>query len=168
MGSLGSSFWSPWAYSSGRFTRSAVPREIVARDIPDGTQSAVSLSNSAPGELTVFLDRPGAAISPTLFGLALEEINHSLDGGLYAELLPNHDLSVGYSAVLSGKVVTVDGRQSVVGGQIIEIPDSWFLDKSGGVQAEMQLDTTTPVPNTSRLINLRLTISAIGPGQRRA
>ena len=71
-----------------------------------------------------------------------------------------------YREILGGKLVTIDGRQSVVGGQLIEIPASWFLDKSGAVQAEMQLDTATPVPNTSSLASLRLTVSAIGPGQR--
>jgi len=149
-----------WTFHSG-----AVPRKFAPRDIPDGSQSAASLSTSAPGELTVFLDQPGAAISPTLFGLALEEINHSLDGGLYAQLLPNRDLSDEYRAVLGGKVVTVDGRQTVVGGQLIEKPATWFLDKSDRVQADLQLDRAAPLPNTSCIMSLRLMVSAIGPGQ---
>ena len=148
------------------FLPKPVPHEFVPRDTPDGSQSATSSSGSSPGELTVFLDRPGAAISPTLFGLALEEINHSLDGGLYAELLANRDLSDVYREILGGKLVTVDGRQSIVGGQLIETPASWFPDLSGGVQAEMQLDTAAPVPNSSSLASLRLTIPAIAPGQR--
>lgn len=39
--------------------------------------------------LTLHLDKPGAAVSPTLYGLMTEEINHSYDGGLYAELIRN-------------------------------------------------------------------------------
>src|SRR5262245_704886 len=31
----------------------------------------------------------GAAISPRLYGIFLEEINHGVDGGLYAELIRN-------------------------------------------------------------------------------
>ena len=34
---------------------------------------------------------PGPAISPMLYGLMTEEINHSYDGGLYAELIRNRD-----------------------------------------------------------------------------
>ncbi|PTQ95522.1 alpha-N-arabinofuranosidase [Mucilaginibacter yixingensis] len=39
--------------------------------------------------LTLQLDKPGAAVSPTFYGLMTEEINHSYDGGLYAELIRN-------------------------------------------------------------------------------
>ena len=39
--------------------------------------------------LTLHLDKPGAAVSPMLYGLMTEEINHSYDGGLYAELIRN-------------------------------------------------------------------------------
>nr|WP_252263760.1 alpha-L-arabinofuranosidase C-terminal domain-containing protein [Paracidobacterium acidisoli] len=37
--------------------------------------------------LQVRIDKPLHAISPTLYGLMTEEINHSYDGGLYAELV---------------------------------------------------------------------------------
>ena len=39
--------------------------------------------------ITVQVNRPGIRISPTLYGLMTEEINHSYDGGLYAELIRN-------------------------------------------------------------------------------
>jgi len=39
--------------------------------------------------LTLHLNQQGAKVSPTLYGLMTEEINHSYDGGLYAELLRN-------------------------------------------------------------------------------
>jgi len=41
------------------------------------------------GRLTVGVDRPGIRISPMFYGLMTEEINHSYDGGLYAELIQN-------------------------------------------------------------------------------
>jgi len=45
---------------------------------------------SPPGaSLTIQLDRPLHAVSPTLYGLMTEEINYSYDGGLYAELVRN-------------------------------------------------------------------------------
>src|SRR5262249_49506294 len=39
--------------------------------------------------VTVQVDRPGAAISPTLFGLFFEDINFGADGGLYPERVKN-------------------------------------------------------------------------------
>ena len=39
--------------------------------------------------LTLDLSKPGAAVSPMLYGLMTEEINHSYDGGLYGELIRN-------------------------------------------------------------------------------
>ncbi|MEP7232315.1 MAG: alpha-L-arabinofuranosidase C-terminal domain-containing protein [Ginsengibacter sp.] len=39
--------------------------------------------------LTLDLTKPGATVSPMLYGLMTEEINHSYDGGLYAELIRN-------------------------------------------------------------------------------
>src|SRR5690349_16593412 len=41
------------------------------------------------GRLVVHVDQPGARISPMFTGLMTEEINHSYDGGLYAELIRN-------------------------------------------------------------------------------
>lgn len=39
--------------------------------------------------LTLDLTKPGQKVSPMLYGLMTEEINHSYDGGLYAELIRN-------------------------------------------------------------------------------
>ncbi|HKC87087.1 MAG TPA: hypothetical protein VKG02_13970, partial [Blastocatellia bacterium] len=48
-------------------------------------QSAQTQSDA----VTVQVDRPGAAISPTLFGLFFEDINFGADGGLYPERVKN-------------------------------------------------------------------------------
>src|SRR6478609_6283276 len=39
--------------------------------------------------ITLDFTKPGANVSPMLYGLMTEEINHSYDGGLYAELIRN-------------------------------------------------------------------------------
>ncbi len=39
--------------------------------------------------ITLDFTKPGANVSPMLYGLMTEEINHSYDGGLYAELVRN-------------------------------------------------------------------------------
>ncbi len=47
----------------------------------------ISLADTA--EIVVRTDQPGPLISPMLFGIFFEEINHAGDGGLYAELVRN-------------------------------------------------------------------------------
>ena len=37
----------------------------------------------------VRLDRIGAEVQPTMYGLFFEDINYAADGGLYAELVKN-------------------------------------------------------------------------------
>ncbi|HVT82258.1 MAG TPA: alpha-L-arabinofuranosidase C-terminal domain-containing protein, partial [Phycisphaerae bacterium] len=51
--------------------------------------TTTSLFAADPVKLTVRVDQPGVKISPQLYGLMTEEINHSYDGGIYAELLQN-------------------------------------------------------------------------------
>jgi len=54
---------------------------ILACFIPD--------LNAQTTKLTLDLTKPGANVSPMLYGLMTEEINHAYDGGLYAELIRN-------------------------------------------------------------------------------
>src|ERR1051326_1147705 len=51
--------------------------------------SAVISSLAAAPTLTVDAGHPIGNVSPRLYGLMTEEINHSYDGGLYAELIRN-------------------------------------------------------------------------------
>jgi len=51
-------------------------------------------------DLTVRADRPGAAISPTMWGIFFEDINMAADGGLYAELVKNRSFE--FNAPLMG------------------------------------------------------------------
>lgn len=37
----------------------------------------------------ILVDKPGASISPTMYGLFFEDINYGADGGLYAEMIKN-------------------------------------------------------------------------------
>ena len=50
---------------------------------------AAGNSEAQNPKLTLDLTKPGASVSPQLYGLMTEEINHSYDGGLYAELIRN-------------------------------------------------------------------------------
>ncbi len=40
-------------------------------------------------DLTVEVNKPGATIRPTMWGIFFEDINLAADGGLYAELIKN-------------------------------------------------------------------------------
>jgi alpha-N-arabinofuranosidase len=46
-------------------------------------------AQQSTAKLTIQLDAPAHAVSPTLYGLMTEEINYSYDGGLYAEMVRN-------------------------------------------------------------------------------
>src|SRR5205809_177695 len=46
-------------------------------------------TNAQKTTITLDLTGPGSDVSPMLYGLMTEEINHSYDGGLYAELIRN-------------------------------------------------------------------------------
>ncbi len=93
--------------------------------------------------ITVQVDKPGVAISPTLYGLMTEEINYSYDGGLYAEQVRNRSLQ-----------------------DDPEKPLHWSLVNNGGAEAGMTLDRTNPLPGNALSTSLRLDIKNVGSGQR--
>ncbi len=93
-----------------------------------------------PGHLTVRLDRPGVKISPQFYGLMTEEINHSYDGGLYAELIRN-------------RVLKDDARG----------PAFWSVVPGQGA-ATIALDTSQPVPGAELSNSLRLDVTKPGAG----
>ena len=50
---------------------------------------AAQTSPDAPAQLAIDVTKIVTPVSPTLYGLMTEEINHSYDGGLYAEMIQN-------------------------------------------------------------------------------
>lgn len=72
-------------------------------------------------KLTLDLTKPGASVSPQLYGLMTEEINHSYDGGLYAELIKNR--------------IFKDNPNT---------PEAWSLIREGGAKATIQLVAANP------------------------
>nr|WP_294947873.1 alpha-L-arabinofuranosidase C-terminal domain-containing protein [uncultured Mucilaginibacter sp.] len=82
--------------------------------------AATSLKAQNP-KLTLDLTKPGANVSPQLYGLMTEEINHSYDGGLYAELIRNR--------------VFKDNPNT---------PEAWSVIKEGSAKATIQLVAANP------------------------
>ena len=104
---------------------------------------AQEVKSSAPvgaeaATLTLNLDQPGAAVSPTLYGLMTEEINHSYDGGLYAELIQN-------------RVFKDDAKA----------PAHWSLVKDGGGSGEIALDQSQAI-NDALTTCLKLEVTNAG------
>src|SRR5438552_16192093 len=48
-----------------------------------------TVPRAAAPTITIDISRPAGKVSPLLYGLMTEEINHAYDGGLYAELIQN-------------------------------------------------------------------------------
>ena len=49
----------------------------------------ITNSRGETAVITIDASHPGPAINPRLYGIFLEEINHGVDGGLYAERIRN-------------------------------------------------------------------------------
>ena len=100
--------------------------------------SAQVLAAETP-TLKVHADRPGAKISPVLYGIFFEEINRAGDGGIYAEMIQNRSFE--------------DDR----GGNEAKptrMP-GWSLVKNEASKADMAIDASQPIcdknPNSLRL-----------------
>ncbi|MCX5673706.1 MAG: carbohydrate binding domain-containing protein [Planctomycetota bacterium] len=109
-----------------------------------GLSPAAGARAAAPAEkasLTVRVDQPGARVSPTLYGIFFEEINHAGDGGLYAELIRNRSFED-------------DAAKT----------EPWTLVTSGTRTGEIAIDTSRPMSNKNPQ-SLRLTISQVGDGR---
>ena len=50
---------------------------------------ASALTANAQVKINVDVANPGVKVSPNLYGIFFEDINHAADGGLYAELISN-------------------------------------------------------------------------------
>src|SRR3984885_15320971 len=80
----------------------------------------VAVAQEQPATLDIDAQKPIAQVSPTLYGLMTEEINHSYDGGLYPELIRNRAfMKASYG------------------------PHGWVLLEQGNEQAGMELEKST-------------------------
>ncbi|HZS03598.1 MAG TPA: alpha-L-arabinofuranosidase C-terminal domain-containing protein [Blastocatellia bacterium] len=99
----------------------------------------VQPAQTQTGTITVQVNRPGAAIPPTLFGLFFEDINFAADGGLYPERVKNRsfefpDPMMGWKRVARGDA---KGTLQIYDlGSIRNLPNSHYLrikvDSAGG------------------------------------
>src|SRR5437868_12856273 len=97
------------------------------------------LISAQTNNITVQVDKPGAAVPPTLFGLFFEDINFGADGGLYPERVKNRSF---------------------------EFPDPWMgwqkIEREG---AKGTLDVLNEKPlNANNAHYLRMAAEATGKG----
>ena len=104
------------------------------------TTTALSCLAAAP-TFTVDASQPAGKVSPTLYGLMTEEINHSYDGGLYAELIRNR-------AFLDNATT----------------PVHWSVVNDNGAEATIALDSTNSF-NDQLMTSLRLTVTKAAKNQ---
>ena len=69
---------------------------------------------AAAATITVDAGHPSGKASPLFYGLMTEEINHSYDGGLYAELIQNRAFLDGANAPVHWSVVNDDGSAATI------------------------------------------------------
>lgn len=79
-------------------------------------------------KITVHLDQPAKPISPDLFGIFFEDLNHSAEGGLYAELVRNR--SFDFSTVENSQWNALTG---------------WELIQRNGGRASVNIDAAEPI-----------------------
>ena len=77
------------------------------------TTIAVSCLAASP-TFTVDASRSTGQVSPTLYGLMTEEINHSYDGGLYAELIQNRAFLDNASTPVHWSVVNAENAAATI------------------------------------------------------
>jgi len=119
---------------------------------PFGAVLALAAASALPGlsagaeapaaVLTIDAGRVTARVSPTLYGLMTEEINHSYDGGLYGELVRNRAL--------------FDDPKT---------PAHWSLVLDHGAAGTMTLDDGQPL-NAALTSSLRLDIASASEKNR--
>jgi len=127
------------SFTVGAGLRGAVD-EVRAYHFALTRDQVVALANA--GTLDVQAGVQDAAINPTQFGAFFEEINHSGDGGLYAELVRNRSLK-----------------------EDDHSPVHWSAVAGGSARAAVSLDFAQPL-NTADDRSLRLDVTGAAAGER--
>lgn len=114
--------------------------------------------------------RPGPKLNPHMYGIFLEEINHGVDGGLYAELVRNRAFEdsrppEGYS-FRNGTWRDPAGFDSGFTryGYTTNTPSFWSLVRDGRARGAMHLETTGGITEQSAYC-LRLDVEAASDGR---
>ena len=72
---------------------------------------ASALAANAQVTINVDASNPGIKVSPNLYGIFLEDINHAADGGLYAELISNRSFEDDDKNIPTWKTAAQEGAK---------------------------------------------------------
>ena len=119
-----------------------------------------------PGSIVVQVDKPGATISPTFYGLMTEEINYSYEGGLYGELIQNRIFKNAPPRGGRGRRggAAPDANAAPAAPPPAVVIPHWALVNSDGAQGEISLDTNDPVNNVALTTSLKLNLANVPAG----
>lgn len=70
---------------------------------------ASALTANAQVKINVDVANPGVKVSPNLYGIFFEDINHAADGGLYAELISNRSFEDSDNTTPTWRTKAADG-----------------------------------------------------------
>jgi alpha-N-arabinofuranosidase len=102
--------------------------------------AATSLAHAQSAQLSIDATHIVSTVSPTLYGLMTEEINHSYDGGLYAEMIQNRAFHADWEG---------------------EPP--WDLIRRGNASATRELDTSNG-PSQALNYSMKLAVTSASEG----
>ena len=131
---------------------------------------AAGAACAEPGRIEIDVSRRGPAINPRMYGIFLEEINHGVDGGLYAELVRNRAFEdsrppEGYT-LRDGRWVDAGGARAGMerfGYDRGPVP-FWTFVREGAAAGSMHLETTGGISEASAYC-LCLAVDQSGPGR---
>ncbi len=116
-----------------------IARRLVRYMVLPLTLVAV-LRPQTPAQLTVDTGKIVTPVSPMLYGLMTEEINHSYDGGLYAQLISNPTFRGSWAGT-----------------------EAWGLIRNGNAKASANIDKTSG-PSKALPTSLKLVVEAASAG----
>jgi hypothetical protein len=101
--------------------------------------------------ITVDATKTGPRISPLLYGIFFEEINHAGDGGLYAELILNRSFENGRTP---DRKVNTDSH----------VLEGWSVLSTTGARGDIALDDAQPM-SAKNTHSVRVTVESTGGGR---
>ena len=107
---------------------------------------ATTLAANAQVSIQVDASNPGVKVSPNLYGIFFEDINHAADGGLYAELISNRSFEDDDKNIPTWKTSAQEGAK--IQTQLI---NKGLLNKAQG--KALQLTIAAKPAATASLIN---------------
>lgn len=105
--------------------------------------AALTAAMTAGAQVTINVDAgsPGIKVSPNLYGIFFEDINHAADGGLYAELISNRSFEDDAVGIPTWNTTAADGAK--IDAQLVT---KALLNSAQGQALQLTVDATKNAP----------------------